>query len=286
MYDEMAEAEAVARANHEAIELTRAHCRHARIEMPYGNSPAGAAMGWPLGVMEVRCEHAAPPRRQSHNAMELAVAFYRESCVGMSAPRRHRRRAQFDDRSREARRRARATPTPRAAANEQLAARRAARHTRRRLTVAGEGYVVRELADVIDRLDADDRVEGSPAMTDASRQLVQSARRAPELFSRTLVESMLEMAVDTGEPAVFVALGELVRAGRCDARQAVQAALAVLSTAGVKEAADLLAAFPESLHGEDLPPVLDRLVELAAGQDLIVRTVPAAPLRIPGRRNC
>ena len=278
MYDEMAGAEALARANHEAIELTRAHCRHARIEMPYGNSPAGAAMGWPLAVMEVRCEHAAPPRRQSHNAMELAVAFYRESCVG--CPHRDgtgvvpnlttevaKRDAELEQRQHHEQQR-----------TEQLAARRAARHTRRRLTVAGDGYVVRELADVIDRLDADDRVEGSPAMTDASRQLVQSARRAPELFSRTLVESMLEMAVDTGEPAVFVALGELVRAGRCDARQAVQAALAVLSTAGVKEAADLLAAFPESLHGEDLPPVLDRLVELAAGQDLIVRTVPAAPL--------
>ena len=40
MYDEMAATEALARANDEAIELTRAHCRHARIEMPYGNSPS------------------------------------------------------------------------------------------------------------------------------------------------------------------------------------------------------------------------------------------------------
>jgi hypothetical protein len=75
VYDEMAQAEALARANHEAIELTRAHCRHARIEMPYGNSPVGAAMGWPLAAMEVRCEHATPPRLQSHKAMELTVAF-------------------------------------------------------------------------------------------------------------------------------------------------------------------------------------------------------------------
>lgn len=277
MYDEMAGAEALARANDEAIELTRAHCRHARIEMPYGNSPVGAAMGWPLGVMEVRCEHAAPPRRQSHNAMELAVAFYRESCVG--CPHRDgtgvvpnlttevsKRDAEIEQRRRQEQRRI-----------EQLAARRAARHARRRLTVAGEGYVVRELAEVIDRLDADYYVEGSAALTDASRQLVQSARHAPELFSRTLVDSMLEMAIDTGAPAVFIALGELVRAGRCEARQAVQAALTVLRTAGVKEAADVLAAFPEALRSQDLPLVLDRLVELAAGQDLIVRTVPAAP---------
>ncbi|MDO3402668.1 hypothetical protein QWI29_21705 [Mycolicibacterium neoaurum] len=278
MDDEMARAAALAEDNRGAIELTRAHCRHARIEMPHGNSLVGVTMDWPLGLMEVRCEHAAPPRQQSHNAMDLAVAFYRESCVG--CPHRDstgvvpnlatevaRRDAQLEQRENDERQQA-----------ERLSARRAARHGRRRLAVAGEGYVVRELAGVIDQLDADDRVEGNRAVVEVSRQLVESARGAPELFSRTLVESMLEMAADTGEPALFVALGALVCTGRCDARQAVEAALAVLSSAPVKEAADLLAAFPRCLYGKDLPAVLDRLVELAAGKDLIVQTVPAAPL--------
>ncbi|GAB5014923.1 hypothetical protein MAHJHV65_16550 [Mycobacterium avium subsp. hominissuis] len=277
MHDEMAEAEAHARANQEAIALTRAHCRNARIEMPYGNSPVGQAMGWPLALMEVRCEYAAPPRQQSFNAMDLAVDFYRESCVG--CPHRDGsgvlpnlasqvacRDAELEQRQRDEHRRV-----------EQLAARRAARHTRRRLIVASEPYVVRELADMIDRLDTDDHGERSASLTEASRHLVHSARHASALFSRTLVDTMLEMAGDTGEPAVFVALGELVRAGRCEARQAVRSALTVLRTAGVKEAADVLASFPEALRSQDLPPVLDRLMELAAGQDLIVRTVPAAP---------
>ncbi|WP_375485324.1 hypothetical protein [uncultured Mycobacterium sp.] len=55
----MAEAEALGRANQDAIDLTRAHCRHARIEMPYGNSPFGSAMGWPLARMEVDQPHPA-----------------------------------------------------------------------------------------------------------------------------------------------------------------------------------------------------------------------------------
>lgn len=278
MYDQLAEAEAQGRANQRAIALTRDHCRHARIEMPYGNSEIGTLVELPLHRMEVRCQHAAPPRLQSHNAMDLAVEFYRENCT--NCPYRdstgvvpnlktevERLDAELDRRRQVERRRI-----------ELLEIRRAERHARRRRLVAGEEYVVRELAECIDRLDIGDRAEGSPDITAAGRELVQSARWAPALFSRTLVESLVDMAIDTGEAIVFDALSALVRAARCDARQAVDAALVVLSTTAVKEAADLLAAFPGAVRGQDLPPVLDRLIELAAGKDLIVASVPAAPL--------
>src|ERR1035441_1735299 len=70
------------RANAEAIELTRRHCRHARMEQVGGNSMVGAMMGLPMGLLEVRCEHAPPPRTQSHQALELALSFYEANCVG------------------------------------------------------------------------------------------------------------------------------------------------------------------------------------------------------------
>jgi hypothetical protein len=70
------------RANAEAIELTRRHRHHARIEQVGGDSMVGAMMGLPMGLLEVRCEHAPPPRTQSHRALELALSFYEANCVG------------------------------------------------------------------------------------------------------------------------------------------------------------------------------------------------------------
>ena len=60
--DEYNRAVAMGRTNAEAVELTRRHCRHARIELVGGNSSGRNALGLPMGLMEVRCEHAAPPR--------------------------------------------------------------------------------------------------------------------------------------------------------------------------------------------------------------------------------
>lgn len=34
-----------------------------------------------MGLMEVRCEHAQPPRTQGHQALDLAVEFYSENCI-------------------------------------------------------------------------------------------------------------------------------------------------------------------------------------------------------------
>src|ERR1700691_4999258 len=70
------------RANAEAIELTRRHCRHARIEQVGGNSFVGNALGLPMGLMEVRCEHAQPPQTQGHQALAPAVEFYNQNCIG------------------------------------------------------------------------------------------------------------------------------------------------------------------------------------------------------------
>ena len=79
--DEYDQAIEMGRTNVDAIDLTRRHCWHARIELVGGNSPVGDALRLPMGLMEVRCEHAAPPRTQGHQALELAIEFYNENCV-------------------------------------------------------------------------------------------------------------------------------------------------------------------------------------------------------------
>src|ERR1700676_4135616 len=72
---------AMGRSNAEVVELTRRHCRHARIEFVGGNSWVGSALGLPMGLLEGRCEHAAPPRSQGHHGLGLAIEFYNENCV-------------------------------------------------------------------------------------------------------------------------------------------------------------------------------------------------------------
>jgi hypothetical protein len=136
--DEVAEAVDRGRANAKAIELTSAHCRHARVTMVSGNSTIGAAVDLPLGRMEIRCEHAPPPRTQSYDAMALATEFYRENCI--ACPHRDgtgfpnlKNEVEKQDAAHEQRRR------KQEARQAALAARRAARFRRRRLAVASEG---------------------------------------------------------------------------------------------------------------------------------------------------
>src|ERR1035438_10254494 len=144
---EFDEAAGMGRANVEAIELMRRHCRHARIELVGGNSMVGAMLGLPMGLLEVRCEHAPPPRTQGHQALELAIEFYRDNCTG--CPHRDPT-GELPSLATAAGERA----TAEAAQAE--AARRAAeerdqryrrRLERRHQLLAGEGYVVRDLAD-------------------------------------------------------------------------------------------------------------------------------------------
>jgi hypothetical protein len=133
------------RANADAIGLTRRHCRHARIEPVRGNSMAGTMLGLPMGLLEVRCEHAPPPRTQGHQALEEALSFYEANCVG--CPHRDGT-GELPSLSTIATQRA-AELAERQAAEAQAAEERARRHRervqRRRQAVAGEGHVVRDL---------------------------------------------------------------------------------------------------------------------------------------------
>jgi hypothetical protein len=212
------------RANVDAIELTRRHCRHARIDLVSGNSYVGSMVGLPMGLLEVRCEHAPPPQTQGHNALELAIEFHQANCpdcpqrdpsglVPTLAAVAQRRAAEEADRKVAADR----------AANER---------ERRRQLLAGEGYVVRDLGDAVDRVDHAHPRSGRADAEDAraARQTLDAARGAPELFRPVLVDSLLELAADTAEPVAFEALGMLVAAGRCPPRKALDAACTEFET--------------------------------------------------------
>jgi hypothetical protein len=257
------------RANAEAIELTRRYCRHARIQPVGGNSMVGTMMGLPMGLLEVRCEHAPPPRTQGHDALGLALAFYEVNCVG--CPYRNGT-GELPSLSTIAV--ARATEREaRETAERQAAEGRAHRHrerlAHRRLAVAGEGYVVRELAAAVDLIDRPDpRTQPlTDAEESAARRVIDSARGAPELFSPVLVDSLLELATDAADATAFDALGALVRAGRCPPRRALEAALAVLRLHRSPAAGGLMARLEPELRPDDLPAVLDELIALASGED-------------------
>ena len=269
------------KANAEAIELTRRHCRHARIEIVGGNSPVGSMLGLPMGLLEVRCEHAPPPRVQGHQALELAIDFYEANCIGCPYRDGTRRAAQPGHRGRQA-------SPPR---------RRRARRRRSRLRTigpgvinsaasaaasfsAGEGHVVRDLAERPGPhrpCRPPHRVDPSPDEARAARQVIDAARGAPELFRPVLIDSLLELAADTADATAFEALWFLVRSGHCPPRRALEAALIVLKRYRSVDAGKLLALVEPDLRSEDMPDVLDQLIALASDEDSGPWHLPSAP---------
>lgn len=265
--EEFGEAVDTGRANAEAIELTRRHCRHARIESVGGNSFAGSMLGLPMGLLEVRCEHAPPPRTQGHQALELAIEFYEANCT--ACPYREGT-GELPNLATVAGERAAEEAASRTAA-QQAADERARRHRERRVRrhqlLAGEGHVVRDLGDAIDRIDRAEPRTG-PATSEeerAARHVLNAARHASELFRPVLVDSLLELAEDAADTTSFHTLEALVRSGRCPPRRALDAARAVLARQRSVDAGRLLAVLEPELRPDDLPDVLDQLIALATG---------------------
>ena len=245
------------RANAETIELTRRHCRHARIEQVGGNSFVGNALGLPMGLMEVRCEHAQPPRTQGHQALDLAVEFYNENCVDCV----HREGSGELPNLKTVAGEVAARETELRDAEERAASERAGRlnerRDRRQAAMAGQDAVARELAAQLDVLDRAEPRTGPPSAGErrAERHVVETARAAPDLFGPVLVDTLLGLASDTADPTAFAALRQY------------------RST----EAGELLAFLRPELVAADLPDVVDRLIDLASGDAYDHWRPPAAP---------
>ncbi len=289
--DAFAEGVALGRRNNEAREYIRRHCRHARVEQPMGNSPVGRALGLTLGLLEIRCEHAPAPKQLGHDALNLAVDFYDAHCRGCAfrdssgelpnlATIAEDRRREVEAHAAEAARHAR-----------ERTARYHARLKRRRQLVAGESYLIRDLAEWLDRIDVDKPREREldASERETARLLLETGRHAPDLFTRPLIDTLVDLATDSAEPSAFTVLAVLARAGRLPARTLIEAALAVLPEHPVAEAARVLHQFADQLQPPDLPPILDRLIALAAGRDDHWRPEPeisgllaAADVDLPG----
>ena len=226
-------------------------------------------LGLPMGPLEVRCEYAPPPRTQGHQALNLAIDFYQANCIG--CPHRDPT-GELPSLATVAGERAAAEATREAAA-QQAAGERARRYLQRRerrhQLLAGEGHVVRDLADALDRIDRAEPRAGPTTSEEAraARQVVDAARGAPELFRPVLVDSLLELAADTADGTAFEALKLLVRSGYCPPRRAFQAAYAVLRRYRSVDAGQLLAALEPDLRPGDLPDLLDQLIALASGEE-------------------
>lgn len=277
--EEFGEAVEMGRANVQAIELTRRHCRHARIEFVGGNSFVGSMLGLPMGLLEVRCEHARPPLTQGHQALELAIDFYEANCT--ACPYRDGT-GELPNLATVAGEHAAKEAASRAAA-QHAADERARRHRERRVRrhqlLAGEGHVVWDLGEAIDRIDRAEPRTG-PATSEearATREILDAARGASELFRPVLVDSLLELAEDAADATAFHALEALVRSGRCPPRRALDAACAVLACQRSIEAGRLLAFLEPELHPDDLPDILDQLISLASGEEFRLWPLPSSP---------
>jgi hypothetical protein len=278
--EEFGEAVHMGRGNAEAIELTRRHCRHARIDFVGGNSFAGSMLGLPMGLLEVRCEHAPPPRTQSHQALELAIEFYGANCT--ACPYREGT-GELPNLATVAGKRAATEAASRAAAL-QVADERARRHrercVRRHQLLAGEGHVVRDLGEAIDCIDRAEPRTGPATFEEerAARHILDAARHASELFRPVLVDSLLELAEDVADTTSFHTLEALVRSGRCLPRRALDAASAVLARQRSVDAGRLLALLEPELRPDDLPEVLDQLIALASGgEEFSPWRLPSSP---------
>jgi hypothetical protein len=276
--DEYGEAVAMGRDNEEVAELMRRHCRHARIELVNGNSPVGEALGLPMGLLEVRCKHAPAPLTQGPQARELAIEFYGENCP--DCPFRDGT-GELPNLATVAAQRAGEIEAARGA-RQTLIEERARRHRDRRehrhRMLAGEGHVVRDLGDSIDRIDRAEERTGPPGADEerAERNVLDTARAAPHLFRPVLVDSLVELAADVADPTALQALDALVRSGHCPPRRALDAARAVLTRQRSLEAGRLLALLEPELRPSDLSAVLDQLIDLASAVDLVMWERPVS----------
>lgn len=255
--------------NRRAVGLLANHCRHARVELVHGTSMVGQVLDLPIGMAQVRCQYADQPRVMSMHVTNLAVDFYESNCVGC----RHREPngllptiANLADERRQCSERAVAKAAVVHAAA--VAAWEARRGARRRAVVA-EGYPARDLVDDLDLLDPhpDTGTDGRELITAARRRIVETARRAPEVFTRRLVETVIDLAVCNLDRTACMVLRLLARSGVVEPGVAVDVAAKVLATVPLVEAGQTVAELAAEATLGLLKAALPNVISLAAEHD-------------------
>lgn len=255
------------RRNQQAKSLLANHCAHARLELPNGTSMAGSMLGLDIGMAWVRCQHAQMPRSMSMHGLDLAVAFYEENCHG--CPHRSPNgllptiATEADDRRRRAEQ---AAAQSAARLAEQVAAwerRRGARRT----AVAAEGYPARDLAADLDLLDPHPGDLDDDGGRLARRRLVETARRAPTLFSPAVARMVLELATGMADPTACTVLRLLSRSGQVTRRAAAAAGAQALAAIASPEAGRLVAELVGEISDDEAAAALSGAIELAGDDD-------------------
>ncbi|WP_191300133.1 hypothetical protein [Lentzea cavernae] len=278
--DEYRKAAELGLANKRAEQLLANHCRHARVHLLFGTSELGRRLGLPIGQAQVRCQHVDEPRHSSMHVTDLAVAFYENNCVGCEhrAPNglvptiatavADRAAARVEAEARAAAARVRAV--------EEWETRRAAR----RVAVASEGYPARDVADGLDLLDPHPEGDSSGRVEAkrVRRLLVETARRAPEVFTSHLVDTIVDFGLKRRDGTACTVLRLLARSGVVTPERAANLAAQVLAEATVPEAGQVVAELAAAADRDLLRLALPNIIALSAERDaLLGRTRPAEP---------
>lgn len=277
----------IGRQNEEVIGLIRRHCSHARIEKFGGTGIPEQVTGLPIGMRGVRCQYASQQSMSSMNLEHVAVAFYRQNCVGcphrapVGVPNLGQLVASLDEEQRLAKEREERRAAMEAEATQERTEARLDR-------VRTEPAPTRQLVEAINRLDV------SPGDTEAAEELISSAQAAPELWSADAVDLLVDACRELGSGPLLASLGHLVRASVVSAALAVDVAVEVLAHDIESEAARLLLANAEELlepgPGDSPQAKTGAAARLAPARRTIVRMAgrfpshglfsPSAPRRI------
>lgn len=250
--------------NADAIRLIRAHCSHARVERSelYGQIPWEEAVGLPISVREMRCEHAPTPLSATRELLDGAIAFYEHNCAG--CPHRDVQGVpNLKTAADAARERRLAEQAAQQSAAATLARERAERAEARAQRVADEPSGTRALIALLDvAVDAEspDRERGC--------ELSVLCRLHPELCTASAGEVLLELAATLPNEELLEALGHLDAARKLDRDRLLAAALSALALAPVLKAARLVVELQDGLADGAVESALRSIVYLAAPAEL------------------
>jgi hypothetical protein len=141
----------------------------------------GQMLDLPIGMAQVRCQHADQPRVMSMHVTDLAIDFYESNCVGCKHREPNGLLPTIANLADERRQRSERAAAKAAAVHAAAVAAWEARRRARRRAVGVEGYPACDLADELDLLDlhpdADTDTGGRESITAARRRIVKTARR-------------------------------------------------------------------------------------------------------------
>jgi hypothetical protein len=270
--DQIESAMEIGRENRRAQSLVANHCLHARVTISL--SPLGASCGLPIGPAEIQCEHAPFFGLSTINLTDLAVEFYEKNCVECPHRAPNGRVPTIASVVEERRRAAQEAHQQTLASRRQIHEEWQARKTARDAAMLGQPYAVRDLADqitIIDKepqgavdeqpthtiLDAIARIrdsqphEDDPDQLQARSRILETARRAPQLFHEALIETIATLA-QTSDPTAHSALRLLAQNNLALKARAASIAAATLKRRALPEAGQTVAAFSDVLSREEV----------------------------------